>query len=442
MVQRRVVLGMLAGMVGAQAARAQASGQVVVIGAGAAGLAAARALVQAGRRVVVLEARDRIGGRMWTSQAWPGLPVDLGASWIHGVKGNPLTTLADAAGAKRIATNYDRALDFGARGEPLDIAAAMERAGAVVEAARLAVDDFDEDMSLKAAIQRSGAWARADAGERRLIRHYVNSYAEHEYSGAWDQLSAWWYDEGEDFPGGDVVFPQGYVQIADHLAKGLDIRLGEVVSRIDPGLRVTTQTGVFEADQVVVTLPLGVLQSGDVQFGAPLAQSRQAALGLLQMGLLNKCVLRFDRVQWPTDIDWIGWLGPREGVWAEWVTTARSDPAPVLIGFNAGAQAREIEGLDDPATIASAAEALKVMFGSGFPAPLAGQVTRWSQDRFARGSYSFAAVGVTPKTRGALAGADWDGTLVFAGEACSTDYPSTVHGAYLSGLEAAALIDS
>lgn len=77
------------------------------------------------------------------------------------------------------------------------------------------------------------------------------------------------------------------------------------------------------------------------------------------------------------------------------------------------------------------------MFGTAFPAPIAAQVTRWSRDPFALGSYSFHAVGSSPATRRALAGADWDGRLVFAGEATSPDYPGTAHGAVLSGQAAA-----
>ena len=80
------------------------------------------------------------------------------------------------------------------------------------------------------------------------------------------------------------------------------------------------------------------------------------------------------------------------------------------------------------------------MFGTAFPTPVAAQVTRWSQDPFALGSYSFHAVGSSPATRRALAGADWDGRLVFAGEATSSDYPGTAHGAFLSGQAAARTI--
>jgi monoamine oxidase len=158
------------------------------------------------------------------------------------------------------------------------------------------------------------------------------------------------------------------------------------------------------------------------------------------MGLLNKCWLRFDRIAWPDDVDWIAWLGPRDGHWAEWVSAAPSLGVPVLLGFHAGSQALEVEGLSDAATSDAAHQALRAMFGSSFPAPMTLQITRWSRDPFALGSYTFNAVGTRARTRKALRGGDWDGRLVFAGEAASPDHPGTVHGALMSGLHAATLV--
>jgi monoamine oxidase len=155
------------------------------------------------------------------------------------------------------------------------------------------------------------------------------------------------------------------------------------------------------------------------------------------MGLLNKCCLRFDKVAWPGDLDWIEWFGPRDGVWSQWVSLARSAGAPVLMAFHAGSQAREVETLDDDATMAGARDALTSIFGSRFPTPIAAQVTRWAQDPYAQGAYTFLPTGTTPDTRRALAGFDWDNRLAFAGEAAHPDYPATVHGGYLSGRSAA-----
>ena len=105
----------------------------------------------------------------------------------------------------------------------------------------------------------------------------------------------------------------------------------------------------------------------------------------------------------------------------------------MLLAFHAGDQARELEGLTDALTVEAAHRALQAMFGADFPSPIDAQVTRWSEEPFTWGSYSFYAVGCTPDTRRALAGADWEGRLVFAGEACEPDHSGTADGAGSSG---------
>jgi monoamine oxidase len=99
-----------------------------------------------------------------------------------------------------------------------------------------------------------------------------------------------------------------------------------------------------------------------------------------------------------------------------------------------------VEALDDRATTASAMEALRAMFGTAIPDPVASQISRWRQDRFSRGAYSIISVGASGKDRGALAGSDWQGRLHFAGEACAQDFPATAHGALITGRRAATKI--
>lgn len=414
--------------------------QVIVIGAGLAGLAAAAALRQAGAAVRVLESRDRIGGRIWTSRLWPDLPIDLGASWIHGVRDNPLTDLADAVGAPRLATAYDSSRWFGPTGAALDLGAALEQAESALDRIRDEVDDGDSDLSLAQAVRGSRLWAQADPPRRTLLRKWINTYVEHEYAADWEHISAWHYDEDADLHGGDVLFPQGFDQVLPPLAAGLEIVTGARVAALRPrgrGVRVRLADGTeLDVDHAVVTVPLGVLQAGQIALAEPLERDRQRAIGTLRMGLLNKCCLRFDRIAWPQDCDWLQWLGPQDGLWGEWVNLGRAG-LPVLMGFNAAAEAARIEALDDRATLDSAVQALRGMFGSAFPAPVAAQITRWGQDPDALGSYSYNAVGTFPKTRKALAGTDWDGALVLAGEATSARHFGTAHGAILSGRKAA-----
>jgi len=398
-----------------------------------AGLAAAGRLEGAGAEVTIYEARGRIGGRVWTDRDW-GVPVDMGASWIHGVTRNPLTALAKAAGAALHPTDYESAAAFGAGrerpypAEPWDI----------LETAQEWAWEQPNDMSLQAAVQALPAWQALSAQAQADLRSAVHRMVEHEYAADWGALSARSFDEAEAFGGGDALFPGGYDQVVQHAARGLNIQLQARVKRIEAtaqGVRLVFDNAAeVTADAVVCTLPLGVLQSGDVVFSPALDDARAEAMDSLGMGLLNKCWLRFDAPPPVPAADWILNLGPPADLWPEWVNP---QDGATLLAFNAGPRAEEIEALDDAATLALATEALRGMFGSAFPKPVAGKVTRWRSDPLARGSYSFHAVGTGADTRAALAGVDWDGRITFAGEATSQDHPSTVHGAWLSGLRAA-----
>jgi monoamine oxidase len=422
--------------------RSADAGKAIVVGAGFAGLAAARRLVEEGFEVVVLEARDRIGGRVWTSRLWKDSPMDLGGSWIHGIDGNPLVAIADAAGAQRVPTDEDSAILYrpGARIADDAFEARIEAMAALVDEARERAGGLDRDLSLAAAVAHQLRGTALSAVDRQALDFWISASIEHEYAGDWGDLSAQNYDDDGGFDGPEVVFPQGFGALADHLATGLDIRLGQQVSRIDSrgdGVEVRSSGGTCGADAAIVTVPLGVLKKGTIEFLPELPERHRQAIEALGMGVLNKAILRFPAAFWPGDADWLAYAGEERGRWAEFFSLLRPTGLPILVGFNAGAYGREIEAWSDDEIVQDAVDALRDMFGQRIPQPSAFQLSRWASDPFAHGSYSYLPPGATRETRAVLA-EPWSDKVVLAGEATSAEYSATVHGAYLSGLRAAA----
>lgn len=434
------LVGLLAAACGGTVAEKKQQ-RVLIVGAGMAGLAAAKTLRQAGYEVVVVEGRDRLGGRIWTSRAWEGLPLDLGASWIHGTEGNPLTALAKESKAETVATSYDRSEIYGSNGRLLTAKQErqLEQLLEEVEDALAEAQDADEDEGVETAVKEILDWQNRSEEAQKQIDFLLNSTLEQEYGGSTEDLSAYWYDDGEGFEGEDVLFPAGYHTLIEHLAQGVTVKLNQVVERIAWGegeTAVYTDSDTFTGDAIICTLPLGVLQSGTVTFTPALPDSHQEAIDALQMGLLNKCYLRFPTAFWPTEADWLEYIPSEKGQWAEWVSFARPTGEPILLGFNAADFGREIEGWTDEEIVESAMETLRTIFGDEIPDPTDYQITRWASDPFAYGSYTFNSLGSTPEMRDQLAESAGD-RLFFAGEATIRDYYGTVHGAYLSGVRAA-----
>lgn len=294
----------------ADEAMASVDGRVVVIGAGAAGLAAAEELHAASYDVVVLEARDRIGGRLHTDTSTFGVPLDLGASWIHGVDGNPI-------------------LGYDLRSVPFDY------------------DDYE---------------LRGPETPDFLTASEV----EHELGADEDELDPLAIEEGEELDGGDRLVTGGYAPLARQLGDGVDVRLGTAVDAV-----TTTRSGVevhmasgerVPAAAVIVTVPLGVLQAGRPTFDPPLPVSKRAAIGRLGMGALSKAIVRFDEVFWD-DVAMIGISGrsPRTE-WTEFVNLAPSTGQPLVMGFCAGRAARWMEARPAADVVASAAAALRAAY--------------------------------------------------------------------------------
>jgi len=422
--------------------------EVLVIGAGIAGLAAARDLVVDGYDVAVLEARDRIGGRIWTAREL-SVPADLGASWIHGFEDNPIARLARRHEIAIIRTNissvtparYRSMVLYDEAGRRLDTAETAEMSEMMADYLEFVAGKQKEgvEMSMLAVEEAFAAQEGYDAERRRRLGFIARTYLEHEWAGPRSEVSLLEYDKGLGFAGHDRVFPEGYAQITDRLADGVEVLLGHEVKQIDSsGARVDVLTnhGSFTANHVLVTVPLGVLQAGRIAFNPPLPKAKRDAIRTMRMGVFNKIFLEFEHVFWDRDDELIGYVGSQDEDWPEIVNFHAIAGWPVLLAFSAGHAGAQNEQRSDADLVECLMRCLRRMYGPDTPEPKGHLVTRWGQDPYSLGSYSYVPVGAKQSLRRVI-GTPVENRVFFAGEATSQFFPSTVHGAFLSGVRAA-----
>ncbi len=329
---------------------------VGVIGAGAAGIAAARQLLDAGYEVVIYEGRNRIGGRVHTDTSL-GVPVDLGASWLTGVRGNPMTAIADAVNAPRVPTDYENTIVYDAAGRRAGNSFWLTPFHTVNRAAR-------EGLTIQAAIEN----ALVDHSQRYIDRFNfaVVAIFEHEYGADVEHLSAHAPHEGDYFGGGDAMLPNGYLELLDALTDNLDIRLSSPVDEVlwgNDGVTLRIADQEFKHDHVVVTLPVGVLKAKAVQFEPPLPDEKQGAIDRFGMGVLDKVVLEFPYRFWDQSRDSFGYIAADRGKWAQWYDLEEVTGKPILVAFHAGSVADRMLGLSDDEITSEAMAVLRTIYG-------------------------------------------------------------------------------
>ncbi len=410
---------------------------VIVIGAGAAGLTATRDLEVAGLRVLVLEARERIGGRIFTEYA-NGYPVELGAEFIHGAPPEILGLAAEGGlPVAELQWNVLRKRN-GQWIEASEILSGMdslfEKMSALESAPDLSFQEFLNRMEAPSEVKQQAlrfveGFHAADPARISVHSLIKSNRAEEQIDG--DR---------------QFRFERGYQPLVELLASGLSspVQLRAEVSGITwktDDVQVQTTGGqTYQAHRTLITVPLGVLKAGIIRFNPELPEKQQA-LQLLEMGHVRRVSLCFHRRFWQEDSRFqnVGFLFTDALSFPVWWT---SNPLsfPILTAWAAGHHAQALEHMHTDQIIDRAADSLASLLAIQ-PGSLRGELKNgfsydWQSDPFSRGAYSYAVAGGS--SAGCELAAPVDGTLFFAGEATECEgHNATVHGAIASGKRAA-----
>ena len=409
---------------------------VIIIGAGISGLAAADHLIENGFDVLVLEARNRIGGRIW-SYSWNDVIIEEGANWIHTATGNPLTKFAQDHGFTAYETPLNSMVAY-INGKKIDN---NQYDNLVKEfwAYIIANQHKGQDESLDKTVNNFMVDNSFSLDELNILDYLVNSEISNEYGTDLKNLSRDYFDIGEEYGDGELVLYNGLQQIIDVLKDDVKIKLNHIVTNIEyhvnENIVVYANNKRFYSKKVLVTVPLGVLKSGDIEFSPPLPESKQNAISDLGMGLLQKHWLLFDKVFWDEDVVWI--LSVNQQNWE--CMNYSSSGKPILLCFTMGKYAKSQEELADSIITSDIMSILRNTYGQNISDPLDVHYTKWASDKFSYGAYSYTAVGNTSETYLKIS-EPIHNLIYFAGEHTHENYPATIHGAYLSGLRAARLI--
>ena len=520
------------------------SPKVIIIGAGVSGLACARELQHRNYDVLVVEARNRCGGRLKAEEVVAlraaKTPVDVGGALIHGITNNPIYQLCDQMGITTHAVSDCLLLE--ADGTPVDPEVDQEVSKVFNECLDETFAKIAESHKKKSTPQQSfGALfdSTIDPNKKNLLFAWHQANLELSCGASFPNLGYDWNDdEPYEYTGAHVALQQSWNAVTEGLAEGLDIlydapiqavrlvhssksqssqhtttttttaaalgRQSNVSPLTSPARRsrrlqgedshvrrssrsnkgvaqpllsisdssslsydanvryptsktkdtnetkvqvILTSGKVLQADAVVCTLPLGVLkvppkQAGHVEFDPPLSPAKQAAIQKLGCGLLNKCVISFPHVFWQ-DSEFLGVVDdPPHLILNASVVTGQ----PILVFMFGGDLALQVEDLTDVQIMEMCMNVLRKTCKSTVPEPSDYVVTRWGQDVYARGAFVYIPPGVEGMKQletmsEPISGEDGRPLILFAGEHTTPYHPSTIHGAFLSGIREAYRLD-
>lgn len=415
-------------------AHAQPRGTALVIGAGVAGLTAARALRDRGWKTTILEARDRPGGRIWTG-IFAGAPCEWGADVSPASPANPWTAFAADHRIPMVSANHGLPCLFDPEGEPLSEPDAADLADSWHETlATLASDTVQADApdTLADALARELDDAGAEPETRRILgwflrRHLAPLGADPSAAGYAEAFATGSLGE-------EMATPQeGMGAVVARLAEGLDIRFSWPVEdlAVSPsGVTASGAAGSLSADRALIALPPGVLREHAVRFDPPLPEAWAHTLAAIGIGHILRVAIHWDEEDaWPCDTPRIAMpdaAGPEP---VEWLRLPGEGLRCVATWTGESARVGSEEALRR--ALVSAARLLP---GLGDPAETS--VVSWAADPWCRGASVFLPPGADPAALDALPQPLHE-KLWFAGDAFSRRFPGTIHGAWMSGIKAA-----
>jgi len=423
---RRALLGGLAALAVPMPRAFAQEPDVVIIGAGAAGLAAARTLIDKGRSVVVIEARDRIGGRAWTdTTTFGGIPFDHGCSWLHSSNQNPWTPIAKTWNYNLL--NHDDAAEtvfvgnrHASDGELEDYGRAWDKLnGAIAAAGR-----SGKDVSAASVSPRDESWiwvAESWIGPMSMGKDLEDFSCQD------------WWNLAEEEP--NLMIKEGFGTLVARYGEALPVKLSTPAKRIQwggPGVTVETDAGTIKARICIVTVPLGVLAAETIAFDPPLPDWKKEAIAGLPMGLLAKAPLQFDGETFGLPEN--SWLTYKADSTEACFFLVRPFGFDLAIGFVGGKCGWDLTKAGDAAAVDFAKEKLRAMLGSEMDKHFVrGGFTGWGRDPWSLGSYASVKPGAYP-ARAAMRKPVED-RLFFAGEACAGAFAETCGGAMRSGID-------
>jgi len=418
--------------------------RVIVVGAGAAGLSAARILNDKGVDTLVLEARNRLGGRTWTASL-NGLPVDMNGGFIHDLDINPLVPLYEEIGlgyeeVSLMSDPFANAYDA-ATGEHLgliDKVRFLYHMFSYFNGPKQKPESAEADYSVDKWMQAYFSEAGLSGVDGRLIESLLRTVQSSDVT----DYSMRWNNQLPVAGDGSVALPErGYASFIETLADGVNILFNQPVTKIsqlDDAVQVETDGETFVASHVLVTVPLGVLKAGSIRFEPALPAYKKEAILNAGITKMEKIVLLFDQAQAELiDFTTQVFFDHRSGVRLTFQNLTEQSGRPVVVAIAHTDYIDSFVKLDFDQRLDLVVDALRALLNAPQLRPIQVQQSDWSNNPYSRGAYSHIRTGQGPQTIQNLAKPVYGGRVLFAGSATDVERHQYVDGAVSSGVREA-----